>query len=74
MSLIRGNRGKCPCPVCLIEGDKLSDLRYVAQERTTAAIYAKVTQAYATDAAKESALKAESLRPVIVSTIAVLSG
>ena len=73
MALIRGFRGKCPCPICLIEGDKLSDLHHVAQERTTAATYVKVTRTYTTEAAKENALKAEGLRPVIVSIITVVA-
>ncbi|EPQ59138.1 hypothetical protein GLOTRDRAFT_103193 [Gloeophyllum trabeum ATCC 11539] len=36
MALIRGFRGLCPCPICLVPADKLNDISQTHELRTTA--------------------------------------
>ena len=70
MALIRGPKGKCPCPICTIPIDKLSDLRAVYPLRTTEGTQQKVRAVIGkklTKARREAILKPEGLRPVIVS-------
>lgn len=68
MALIRGLRGLCPCPKCLVPKDQLSDLSQVYDLRT-----AKGTQYLLDEAAeliqadKEDLLKSHGLRNVQVS-------
>lgn len=66
MALIRGTRGKCPCPVCLAPDDQLSDFCLKFPERTTDATKLLVIKEYRTKAEREAALKPEGLRPVVV--------
>lgn len=68
MALIRGLNSHFPCPVCLVPGDKLSDLSISHPLRTTEtmrAVYETANEAN-TAADKEAILKEYSLRGVEV--------
>ncbi|KAG8220339.1 hypothetical protein J3R82DRAFT_3484 [Butyriboletus roseoflavus] len=60
MALIWGLKSQCPCPICLIPHDKLREhvTNYPSHTTQDAAEYLPQW---------EKALKAESLRPVVVS-------
>jgi hypothetical protein len=68
MALIRGINSLFPCPVCLVPGDKLSDLSVTFPLRTTEAMKAVYEEANnAPNAAeKEAILKESGLRDVKV--------
>ena len=67
MCLLRGTKGKCPCPVCLAPLEELSELsktfniRTVAQAKHALAVYQQ------RKSEGEAILKALGLRPVPVS-------
>jgi len=70
MALIRGLRGLCPCPKCLIPHDKLSDLSqkyelYTA--RTTQDIFKSAAGLKA--AARDDIFKKHGLRDIKVSAV-----
>lgn len=68
MALIRGLRGLCPCPKCLVPKDELSDLSKTYEIRTTEATMQILTEARTKNATdKEDALKKHGLRDVNVS-------
>ena len=71
MSLIRGAKGLCPCPICLIPADQLSDLETKYPLRTAEGSQAIVHDAEAcqTVADAEELLKDAGLRPVQVCKI-----
>ena len=68
MALIRGINSHFPCPVCLVPGEKLSDLSVTFPLRTTEAMKAVYEEANnAPNAAeKEAILKESGLRDVKV--------
>ena len=72
MCLLRGTKGKCPCPVCLAPREELSDLsktfeaRTVAQAKHALAIYQQKKSE------GEVLLKALGLRPVPVGLNCIL--
>lgn len=68
MALVRGLNSYCPCPVCLIPGECLSELSKTYPLRTTEAmkeVYERAQEAE-TVAGKEMILKEYSLRDVKV--------
>lgn len=67
MALIRGFMGHCPCPVCLIPRDKLRDHRVNYPARTSQDAIEYLERWERDRTAGEEALKAQSLRPVVVS-------
>ena len=64
MSLIREAKGLCPCPICLIPADHLSDL-----ETKYPLCTAEGSQATVHDADAEELLKDAGLQPVNVCKI-----
>ena len=67
MALIRGLRGLCPCPKCLVLKDQLSDLTQRHENRTAQKIrnlLNEVATLSATD--REKQLKQQGLRDVKV--------
>ncbi|THH10264.1 hypothetical protein EW146_g8426 [Bondarzewia mesenterica] len=66
MTLIRGIKGKCPCPVCLVPGDKQIELSEHYPFRTVSEAQALLAQASELRRAEdqENLLKAYSLRPI----------
>jgi hypothetical protein len=60
MALIRGYRGLCPCPVCLIPSAKLDDIHATAPMRDM-----EESQKIVADGDEEQ-LKAQGLRPIKV--------
>jgi len=73
IALIRGLRGLCPCPKCLIPSTKLADFNAVYPERTPEQTVSKLNQAkqleMTSKADAEAILKESSLRPIIVCMI-----
>ena len=66
MALIRGFRGLCPCPICLIRSENLDDIHATAPMRNMAE-----TQKIVADGIEEQ-LKAQGLRPIKVFITACL--
>ena len=68
MALIRGLNSLFPCPVCLVPGDKLSDLSETFPLRTTEAMKAVYEEANKAPSAveKEAILKDSGLRDIKV--------
>jgi hypothetical protein len=68
MALIRGINSLFPCPVCLVPGDKLSDLSVTFPLRTTEAMKAIYEEANNAPNAgeKEAILKESGLQDVKV--------
>jgi len=68
MALIRGINSHFPCPVCLVPGEKLSDLSVTFPLRTTEAMKAVYEEANKAPSAatKEAILKESGLRDVKV--------
>jgi hypothetical protein len=66
MSLIRGYKGLCPCPVCLIPSGQLDDIHAAAPMRNM-----EETQRIVADGVEEE-LKAQGLRPIKVFIAACL--
>lgn len=70
ISLIRGLNSKFPCPVCLVPGDKLTDLSTDYPLRTTAEMENVYKSSVAMNAAgSEELLKNYGLRAVSVTEI-----
>jgi hypothetical protein len=71
MALIRGTGGLCPCPICLVPKEKLSDLSHDYPLRTAEAMQAIVNEANQKQYAeqKEELLKQYALRGVDVSSV-----
>ena len=67
MVLIRGIKSKCPCPICLIPSESLTDHSTDYPRRTTEDAKARLKLYRWDHAAGEKALKDQSLRPVEVS-------
>lgn len=71
MALIRGFKGNCTCPVCLVPHDQQSELAtaplYPLRKMEDAASVIASTEMSAGE--KETALKKLGLRPVAVSTL-----
>jgi hypothetical protein len=68
MALIRGTKGFCPCPICLVPADKQSDLSESYPLRTaedTMAIVDRANEA-STATSRDDILKTYSLRNVPV--------
>ena len=63
MALIRGHRGKCPCPICLVPNTALSDLHTRWPERDPDKIQAILRL---NSPEKEEILQAQGLRPITV--------
>ncbi|KAJ3509195.1 hypothetical protein NLJ89_g5347 [Agrocybe chaxingu] len=63
MTLIRGFRGLCPCPVCLVSRDELSKPE-IGRLRSMEETQALVAEAQAGKAGIEAKLKERGLRPV----------
>ncbi|KAE9407876.1 hypothetical protein BT96DRAFT_1033699 [Gymnopus androsaceus JB14] len=78
IALIRGLRGLCPCPKCLIPGSKLSDFSAVYPERTPEETVSKLNRAkqleITSKAEAEAILKVSSLRPHINSFFSLAHG
>lgn len=68
MSLIRGLKGKYPCPICLVPQEYMWDLSAEFSLRTQSRTekYFIKSMALQTTTAIEEALKLQSLRPVKV--------
>jgi hypothetical protein len=68
MALVRGLNSHFPCPVCLIPGEKLSELSVTFPLRTTEAMKAVYEEANKAPnaAAKEAILKGSGLRGIKV--------
>lgn len=66
MSLIRGFGGKCPCPICLVPDDKLSNLSLDYEHRTTEKMQSILDDANSMDHKKdgENLLKSVGLRGI----------
>lgn len=71
MALIRGFRGLCPCPVCLIPKKEQRNISEKYQLRTAANMRMFIEQAEnsQTEAEKEGILKAQGIRAVPVGCI-----
>jgi hypothetical protein len=65
MALIRGLRGLCPCPKCLVPKDQLSDLTKTHTARTGQGVY-ELVSAKMGAVEKDSLLKAQGLRDIQV--------
>ncbi|KIP01685.1 hypothetical protein PHLGIDRAFT_80257, partial [Phlebiopsis gigantea 11061_1 CR5-6] len=65
MALIRGNMGKCPCPICEVPDTELLNLRKKWPERNPIEIEKLITQKYKHSSDKEKLLQAKGLRPII---------
>jgi hypothetical protein len=66
MALIRGLRGLCPCPKCLVPKDQLSDLTVRHEARTGKGVHELVGSDLAAGE-KDELLKAQGLRDIEVS-------
>ena len=70
MALIRGQRGKRPCPICLVPDTELSNLRVKHPERTMHTTKIKVESVlYLPKTVREETLKPLGLRPVKASIV-----
>jgi hypothetical protein len=69
MALIRGIKSKCPCPICLIPSENLTDHSTNYPRRTTEDTKARLELYRRNHMAGEKALKDQSLRPVDVSVL-----
>jgi hypothetical protein len=69
MALIRGTGGLCPCPICLVPKESLSDLSHNYSLRTAGDTQAIVREAAGKGSAedKEELLKQYGLRGIEVS-------
>jgi hypothetical protein len=68
MALIRGLKGLCPCPKCLVPKDQLSDLTKTHDLRTVEGVRDLFIEAAALGAVdKDNLLKMQGLRDVQVS-------
>lgn len=67
MSLIRGHHSKCPCPVCLVPLEELSELSKTFAFRTVEEAIAALNVYKVSKARGEELLKALGLRAVAVS-------
>lgn len=68
MCLLRGTKGKCPCPVCLAPLEELSDLSKTFPLRTVDQAKNALAEYQRSKSEGEAILKALGLRPVAVST------
>jgi hypothetical protein len=68
MTLIRGFGGKCPCPVCLVPDNLLSQLLLDFPLRTTTSMKSILTQAkeMGLQIEKEEIYKSVGLRGIVV--------
>ena len=68
MALIRGTGGKCPCPICLVPANKLSDLSEKYTLRTAEDTQTILDEAHALVYAedREDLLKSYAIRNVDV--------
>lgn len=67
MALIRGTNSACPCPICLVHNDKLSDLSKLSELRTTKNMKDTYNKAQSLGAeAKETLLQSYGLRDIEV--------
>ena len=71
MALIRGLKGNCPCPICLVPSAKLADtsIKYPLRTAVESAELVNRTRGMASEAEREAILKPYGLRPIKVSTI-----
>lgn len=69
MALIRGLGGLCPCPICLISSQDLSDLSIQAIRRSAADVLKlfEETNGLPTAAERDAPFKAQGLRRMEVS-------
>lgn len=66
MALIRGVRGLCPCPICLVRNTKLSDVHTICERRT-----ADTAQSIVEDTTTSKTEKDEQLKPLGLRCISV---
>ncbi|TFY76117.1 hypothetical protein EWM64_g7894 [Hericium alpestre] len=66
MVLTRGFKSKCPCPVCLVKPEELSDLTQSYEARTATKVQETIAKARAARTRKDAEvmLKAEGLRDI----------